>query len=361
MAYESDQTVVTNALKTSSSEVFTDATISQILALSNANGGTVTVTQQTNDAAATQIDLTTTTSGIVMLNATVAPTGTDTVVGGEGATIVLGGSAGANITFAPKQASAGGVVQGAQGGVADAGVERIVVHSAQGDKITIADGINTNIIVGDKDTVVAGNGYDTVTAAQGDSTVTGGSTGHTILKAAGAVADYTVVVDGSTAKIHSSVTGVDVAVSKIQYVQLDNNAALVFANNATEASIATLYHGIFGRTGDAYGLEFYFNAVDRGANLKGIADAMLKSAEYTAAHPTAVTNDAFLASLYQNILGRTGDAAGLKYYGDLLTAGTSRADVAAAFADIAGKQLDTGVGTETKIVGGITVVEGIVG
>jgi hypothetical protein len=360
MAYESDQTVVTSALKTSSTEVFTDAVISQILALSNANGGTMTVTQLTADPAPATLDLSTTTSGLVFLSANAAPTGTDTVVGGEGATIVLGGTAGANVTFAPKQASAGGVVQGASGGVADAGVERIVVHSAQADKITVADGINTEIIVGDKDTVVAGNGYDTVVAAQGDSTVTGGTAGHTILKAAGAVADYTVTEASGTVKIHSAVTGVDVTVDNIQYVQLDNNKALVFANNATEASIATLYHGIFGRTGDAYGLEFYFNAVDRGANLKSIADAMLKSAEYTAAHTTAVTNDAFLASLYTNILGRTGDAAGLKYYGDLLTAGTSRADVAAAFADIAGKQLATGTGTETKIVAGISVIEGII-
>ena len=103
-----------------------------------------------------------------------------------------------------------------------------------------------------------------------------------------------------------------------------------------DAYLQRLYEGLLGRAGDAAGLEA--NAAQLpSVGMAVMATDFLDSAEFQAKHPTVagLTNGNFVAFLYQNFLGRAPDAAGFNAYVNALQSGVSRGAVVAAFADSA--------------------------
>jgi hypothetical protein len=354
--YDSDTTAVTAALQSSSTAVFTDDTISKILALSTSSADT-TIKVDNAPAIAANGNVTfaaDTEVGFVQV------TGSDTALNitGGASTIILGGTGSADLTVGnPNDTVISGIAVGepnpsAPQGAGSTGVQRVIVTTAQADKITIVDAKNTHVTANDGDTIVAGHGYDTVVAAEGDSTVEGG--GHTIVQLSGADSDYAVIVADGHAVVSNAATGQDIDVTKVQFVQLDNYDALVFANNAKEAAVAHLYEAILGRDADFSGLEYWFALANKGTSLTAIADGFLKAAEYTS---DEVSNADFIANLYTNALGRTGDTDGADFWVNSLEHGATRAQVAAAFAEAAANHAENG---EATVVGSITIVDGIV-
>jgi hypothetical protein len=357
--YDSDTSTVTTALQGSSTAVFTDDTISKILALTTSTGDSVIKIDNSPTIAA---------NGAVTFAADtevgfVQVTGSDQALNitGNTSTIILGGSGSANLTVGnPNDTVVSGIAVGepnpsAPQGAGSTGVQRVIVTTAQADKITIVDAKNTHVTANDGDTIVAGHGYDTVVAAQGDSTVEGG--GHTIVQLKGEDDDYTVTVEDGHAVVSNAATGQDIDVSKVQYVQLDNYKALVFADNAKEAAVAHLYEALLGRDADFGGLEYWFNLANHGTSLAAIADGFLKAAEYEG---EAQSDADFIASLYTHALGRdaAADADGSAFWVNSLEHGATRAQVAAAFAEAAANHAENG---EATVVGtNITIVDGIV-
>lgn len=360
--YDSDTSTVTTALRSTSTAVFSDDTISRILSLSTGTGDTaikidnsptVAANGNVTFAADTEVGFLTISASNQSLSFT-----------GNTSTIILGGSGSANLVIGnPNDTVVSGIAVGepngqqAQGGqqvqgAGSTGVQRVVVGTAQGDKLTIVDAKNTHLTAGGGDTIVAGKGYDTIVAAQGDSTITGG--GHTIVQLDGSDDDYTVTVSNGHAVIKHDTNGQDIDVSKVQYVQLDNYDALVFAKNTKEAAVAHLYEALLSRDADFNGMEYWFGVANKGASLTAIADAFLKAAEYTNDN---VSNAAFVANLYENALGRTGDSAGSAFWLNSLEKGVSRAQVAAAFAEAAANHATNG---EALVVGSVTIVPGII-
>lgn len=357
MAYDSDTSTVTSALQGSSTAVFTDDTISKILALSTSssdsvikidNSPTIAANGNVTFAADTEVGFVNVTGSNQALNIT-----------GNTSTLILGGSGSANLVVgnpndtvisggAPADES-GRIKQGAD---AASGVQRIIVTTAQADKITIADSKNTQITANNGDTIVAGHGHDTVIAAQGDSTVVGG--GHTIVQLKGTDDDYTVTVSNGHAIVKGKTNSQDIDISKAQYVKLDGTDALVLANNAKQAAVAHLYEALLGRDADFGGMEYWFAQANKGVALSAIAGAFLNSAEYTGDNQT---NAAFISSLYQQTLGRAGDTAGAAFWTGQLDHGISRAVVAAAFAEAAANHATNG---EASVVGSVTIVQGII-
>lgn len=352
--YDSDTSTVTSALRSTSTAVFTEKTIANILALTSTvgdpaikidNNPTIATDGKVTFAADTEL-------GFV----NVAASDTALTITGNTSTIILGGSGSANLVVGnPNDTVVSGIAVGEpnpsapQHAAAD-GVQRVIVTTAQADKITIVDAKNTHVTANDGDTIVAGHGYDTVVAAEGDSTIQGG--GHTIVQLTGSDSDYTVTVDDGHAVITTA--GREIDVTNLQYVQLDDGDALVFANNAKEAAVAHLYEALLGRDADFGGLEYWFEQANNGVSLDFIADSFLKSAEYTG---DTLSNEAFVASLYTQTLGRTGDTAGTTYWVVTLEDGATRAQVAAAFAEAAANHAENG---EATVVGSITIVDGIV-
>lgn len=353
--YESENTAASAALKAASPVIFNDTTIAQILELSGKDGNTaVTFLQATPDAEG---------------NVTVAA-GTEVVFVGSSDTaqttikppvdapvVIFQGKGGVTVDFGTSTVAGG------------TGLDRIVVGSSGNDQITL-DGKNTKLILGTgNSTVQAGAGHDTVEAGLGNSTITGGD--HTIVKLAGAAADYTVsVVDGHAVITHvapaagpaqgatTAAATISTDVSHVQYIQLDNKEALIIADDTKEAAVASLYHAAFGRDADASGIDFWFAAAKSGASLDQIAQSFTTSAEFKALADQ--TDAQFLESLYQNTFARASDADGLEFWTNLLDTGFTRAEVLANFANVAALNDAGTLTTETEVVGSVTVLHGTV-
>jgi len=108
--------------------------------------------------------------------------------------------------------------------------------------------------------------------------------------------------------------------------------------DTNEAYLARLYQGLLGRAHDANGLAGWDVALN-GNSKAAVAQAFLDSPENQTAN-AGQDDTAFVTSLYQNMLGRAADAGGLAGWTQALAAGLGRGDVAAGFADSAeAKQL----------------------
>lgn len=360
--YEVTPSVLTTALQSGSGNiVYSTNTINQILALtSRDNNATAIVEQSTPDAGG---------------NVTVAA-GTEVVMISQPATnvtlkppanvpvVIFQGNAGLNVDF-----SAGSTTVVSGSGL----VDRLVVGSAGNDSI-ILDSRNTQLVLGSgNSTVVAGTGHDTIQAGLGNSTIIGSTSGTTV-KLSGVATEYSVTVTADHhalikkfliggnhvegAPVLPGTPGVITDVSNVQYIQLDNNQAIILANDAKEAAVASLYHTVFGRDADANGMHFWFNAADAGVSLLDIAKGFTTSAEFQAL--AQQTDQQFLTTLYHNTFNREGDTEGIAFWTDLLSQGLTRAEVIANFANVAGQNLDGVMNTEAVVVGFVTVIHGIV-
>ena len=342
--YESNAQSISAALTSTSASVFNQDTIDSILSLVSSTTDTKVVV---DTVAASDNGTVTAVAGTEVVFVTTSDTKlTNVAVNGDIPVVFFQGAGGVNATVGGKIQTANSNESAATG---DSDViERVVVGTAGADTITIADSKNTQVIAGDKDVVKAGNGHTVVVVAQGSSTVVGGD--DTIVEASGKEADFKISVVDGHAKITNATTQVSVDMTGVQYVQLDNTDALIFAGNTKQAVVANLYQAVFGRTADAGGLEYWFDVADQGVSMQTIAQGFMSSSEYTGA---TQTNAQFLNTLYQELLGRNADDGGNAFWLEKLAEGVSRADVAVAFADAA----STNAG-EVTVVGSVTIIDG---
>lgn len=340
--YESTTSTVTDALTSSSPTIFNESTIERILSLTQDNGN-VSVEQATVVGGEVTVAAGT---GIAFINSSATQQTTFNAPINV-PVVVFEGLGGVNATFNDGATT----VEGAYGVT-----ERVVIHSAGADNIVIADGKNTQVTIGEGDTVTGGAGIDTVVAGTGDSTVVGGS-GYTIVQLAGNDSDYEVTVVDGHAVVTNTATGATTDISNTQFVQLDDGDALVFAKDSLEAAVASLYETTFGRAADASGLKFWFDRANEGITLEQIADAFTQVAEFE--DIAEVSDEAFIESVYQQTFGRAADETGLDFWLTQLDSGIDRGDVLEAFANLAAGNLDGGEG-ETTIIGSVVFVPGIV-
>jgi Ca2+-binding RTX toxin-like protein len=349
--YDSDQTTATTAFQQANAIVFSENTISQILALATKDNATVRFDKVGPDANGNV----TVPSGAEVVEIVTSNTFQTTVKPPVNAPVVIFQGRGGvsttindNVTVPPSNQQQ---------------VDRVVVGSSGKDNIVIGDAKNTKIILGSGDsTVSTGKGVDTVQAGLGNSTITGNDAAdYTVVKLAGNPSNYTVTAQNGHAIITDTTTNKTTDISKIQYVQLDNGNALVFAKNSVEGQVSTLYHTAFGRAADAGGLDYWFDLAKGGATLKQISNAFVNSVEFAATHPSTETNTVFIQSLYQNTFNRAGEDAGVAYWLSQLANGQTKADIIASFATIAIQNVtNTAPNPEEQIVGNVSIVTGIV-
>jgi len=118
------------------------------------------------------------------------------------------------------------------------------------------------------------------------------------------------------------------------------NAAEV--NVTVEAKITGLYVAFFNRAADQKGLDYWVAKTDEVAQQGGDVSSVFKIiAGGFATHPTFkstydhLENKAFVEAIYKNALGRDGDAKGIAYWTDLVERAMSRPDMVAAFVELA--------------------------
>ncbi|GAC1345974.1 MAG: hypothetical protein NVSMB18_26900 [Acetobacteraceae bacterium] len=95
----------------------------------------------------------------------------------------------------------------------------------------------------------------------------------------------------------------------------------VFINNDQATQVERLYYTALDRNADAGGLSNYVNALNGGATLASVAQAMVNSPEFANVYGSYSAAQ-FVTALYQNVLGRAPDAGGFATWTNGLNNGT---------------------------------------
>ncbi|MBU4609705.1 DUF4214 domain-containing protein [Achromobacter sp. GG226] len=224
----------------------------------------------------------------------------------------------------------------------EASVERVVVLGNGNDLITINGDANATVTSGaGNDTIITSAGDDQIILTQGDNSVeTGagadtvfGGTGYDVVNVGGAAEDWNVdIVDGQIVMTRVDDETNSLTASNVNFIQLDDGDSIAIAYASDEAETLRLYQATLGRAADHEGAKYWLEDLnDRGYSSTEIANAFLFTEEGQAL--AALDDDAFVAALYQNALGREGAESELAYWTDTLENGADRADVIVAIAN----------------------------
>ncbi len=107
--------------------------------------------------------------------------------------------------------------------------------------------------------------------------------------------------------------------------------------NTDSGRMFRLYNASFKRLPDADGLEYWIKQFSSGANsIRVVASSFLGSAEFAERYGSNVTDEKFVNTLYQNVLGRDPDTSGLNYWlGQLNSGAETRYEALLGFAESA--------------------------
>lgn len=214
------------------------------------------------------------------------------------------------------------------------------------DVITTAGGNDTVIGGAGVNVISTGAGNDTIITGQGIANTIDAGTGFDTVVIGGARGDFSVAQSGSTLVLNGD--DQTTTVTHAEFLSFTDGQTLAIADNADDAAVLRLYEGLLGRDVDAGGAEFFTTAHDNGASNVSLAETFVNSAEYK-----DVVTDNYIDTLYNNLLGRTdgADQAGQDFWSNAVANGLSLSDLAVQLADSAdGKAATT---TDTAFVNGL--------
>lgn len=211
------------------------------------------------------------------------------------------------------------------------GADDDVLHGGAGDDTVGSAGGN--------DQVFGDEGNDVVFGGIGNDLVDGGTGRDTVQLAGAGRADYAMrVVDGQLVMTqrNGGVDGTD-TVRNVEVLRFSGAAADVDFNDIDVASVVRLYDTAFGRAADEDGINFWIERAEAGVTLAEIAAGFVASAEARPQY-ASLSNEAYVAALYVDGLGRSGSAAEVQWWVDHLNHGDlTRGETLLAFADSAEK------------------------
>ncbi|HEU4851387.1 MAG TPA: FG-GAP-like repeat-containing protein [Telluria sp.] len=168
------------------------------------------------------------------------------------------------------------------------------------------------------ETIYSGKGNDTIDAGAGLDTVvySGNRAGFTIAKTD---AGFTV----------SGALGTDtlVQVERLSF----GDTAVALDIDSVGGQAYRVYNAVLGRTPDAAGLGYWMASMDKGMSLGQVASYMIAGEEFIKNFGANLSNQALVQTLYQNILDRAPEQAGLAYWVDALDKGLISQAEALAF------------------------------
>lgn len=140
--------------------------------------------------------------------------------------------------------------------------------------------------------------------------------------------------DGLTVRYRAEVpcTG-RCAITDSFFGQLDLGAVADQTAGPAADQILRLYRAVFGRIPDAGGFEFWMARYRDGEPLLSIARQFAASQEFADRFGENPTDEELIVALYENTLGRAGDAGGVVFWLDRRAAGASVAELLVSFAD----------------------------
>lgn len=110
----------------------------------------------------------------------------------------------------------------------------------------------------------------------------------------------------------------------------DGSVAFDTGAGQNAGQVFRLYEAAFHRAGDQQGIGYWLNQIDNGTSLNTIANQFLSSQEFINLYGSSPSNNQFITALYNNVLGRAPDAAGLNYW---LSTGLNKAQLLIEFAE----------------------------
>lgn len=271
-------------------------------------------------------------------------TGGDSVLGGAGSDSVFGGTGSDSI----------------MGGLGDD-----VIRGGAGNDIVSGNRLSAptkNGTSDENDTLVGGAGNDSLSGDAGNDrletgvdndTVDGGS-GYDVAVIAGNVDDYVATVVDGQLTLTKSGGGSVTDLTNVQFVQFDNDKAVIATADTSQAALAVLYETLFGRTADAEGLDFWINLAAAGHSFNDIAQGFVTIGGATFSN---LSDAEFVELLYQNTFSRASDAEGKDYWVQALANGHTRGEIAASFANISVANFDN---AEVTTVGYVKIIDGII-
>lgn len=223
-------------------------------------------------------------------------------------------------------------------GVSAVGLSGLNLNGSDGQDVPGTEGSDTLSGSEGNDTINAGGGDDTVTGGQGNDTLSGGD-GTDTAGYSGDQDSYTLQITPGGIILDDRRDGEDGTDTLSEFEFLDfaqgsffdtGNGSLTLFDLEQFADFATLtpedfrtfveiYIAYFDRAPDAVGLFFWGSVLAKGARtVEQIADAFFSQPETQTTYPDLSDNTAFASSVYQNVLGRDFDQAGLDFWVDLL-------------------------------------------
>lgn len=187
------------------------------------------------------------------------------------------------------------------GGSLSGTVTKQVTVSGQNVKV---DALSTEAALGNTGT--AGN--DTFTGTSGNDMFDGSGGLDTVVMGV-ARSGVTANQSGTTLNVSSGSTGTD-QFENMERLQF-TDGTLAFDLDGNAGQTYRLYRSAFDRTPDEAGLSHNVNLMDGGMSIFDMASAFIQSAEFQQTYGTNITDTAFLTALYNNVLNRAPDQAGL--------------------------------------------------
>lgn len=176
-------------------------------------------------------------------------------------------------------------------------------------------------------------GNDSLFGGRGDDFLDGGS-GTDFAFYNGVRADYDVSGTFDRILVHARATseGTDL-LSNIERLDFAD-VTVAFDVNGTAGEAFRLYQAAFNRAPDKAGLGYWVAQLDGGASLLSVASQFVGSAEFRAMYGSNASNRELVTHLYENVLHRAPDQAGVNYWVNVLDSHSSTVPgVLAAFSE----------------------------
>lgn len=181
-----------------------------------------------------------------------------------------------------------------------------------------------------------GVGNDLFAGVGRGSSISGGAGIDTVVYSE-TLASYQIGRSNGSATVSHSTSPVGDALSSIERLLFADFAVALDIGGAAGQAYR-LYQAAFDRVPDKDGLGYWIAQMDGGMSLGKVASNFVGSDEFKTLYGTAPTNAQFVDLLYDNVLHRKGDQAGIDFWVSSLAAGARRDDMLASFSESAENQ-----------------------
>jgi Ca2+-binding RTX toxin-like protein len=217
-----------------------------------------------------------------------------------------------------------------------AGEKNAVLDGAAGNDSLDTSGGNDSITGGaGDDSISSATGNDTIVSGEGNDTIDAG-TGFDVVAINAAASDYDFTVANGSLVVTAKDGSASVVATNAEVFSFEGNENVIVTTNETNATAMRLYQGLFDRSVDVEGAEYWLDLLDEGTlSLGQVAEYFVVSPEFEA--KGEIANDAFVEMLYVNALGRDSDAEGKEFWTNAIEASQlTQAQVAIEFVGSAG-------------------------